>query len=286
MAGPAALLPGPALVGRRVGISVSESPDLERLGLFESHLRLALGEITRTVIVAGGDLAYGGHLAPDGYTAFMLAELQRYARRDRPLLVCLAWPEHRRMPLSQLEQQRRALGLLGRMACLDESGAEVDPADGRGEEPRPVEDQRSRERALTGMRTFMRDRQVGRVFIGGQRRGFQGRLPGLMEEALLALQANQPIYLAGGFGGVTLDIARMLRIDNGEWFPDGGEQDNPDPRYAHGAALLAEVTRSSNWTGLHNGLTTEEQRLLATTHRPSEITTLVGLGLRRWAQQQ
>ena len=39
------LLPPDALAGIRLGISVSESSDLMRLGLLESHFRVALGEI-------------------------------------------------------------------------------------------------------------------------------------------------------------------------------------------------------------------------------------------------
>ncbi len=37
----------------RIGVSVSESADLHRLGLVERHLRLALGEVARVVIRAG-----------------------------------------------------------------------------------------------------------------------------------------------------------------------------------------------------------------------------------------
>nr|VFJ60361.1 MAG: hypothetical protein BECKDK2373C_GA0170839_108024 [Candidatus Kentron sp. DK] len=38
----------------------------------------------------------------------------------------------------------------------------------------------------------------------GKRMGFTGDWPGLVEEAIFALETDQPIYLAGGFGGVTL----------------------------------------------------------------------------------
>jgi hypothetical protein len=74
------LLPPDALKGVRLGVSVSESPDLTRLGFFEDHLRMALGEIARCVMVSGGTLGYGGHLSPDGYTTFLIHEVHRYAR--------------------------------------------------------------------------------------------------------------------------------------------------------------------------------------------------------------
>jgi SLOG-like protein len=100
------LLPSNALKNVRLGISVSDSPDLARLGLLETHFRLALGELARCVLVSGGHLAYGGHLRPDGYTTFLVQELHRYSRRDRPLLICLAWQEHRRLSVGELKNQQ------------------------------------------------------------------------------------------------------------------------------------------------------------------------------------
>ena len=80
------LLPSSALRSRRVGISLSQSPDLARLGLLEAHVKLALGEIARAVLVSGGGLVWGGGLSSDGYTTFVATESQRYARPDRPLI--------------------------------------------------------------------------------------------------------------------------------------------------------------------------------------------------------
>lgn len=274
------LLPGDALRGMRLGISVSESPDLDRLGLFEEHFRLALGEITRAIASGGGELIYGGHLRPEGYTAFIKGELQRYSRRDRPLLICLAWQVHRAMSLTDLAQFTRELGLLGRIVYLDPDGDETDPSAGRGEAPVPDVEPELRQRSLTSMRRYMLGWQHGRVFLGGRREGFQGELPGLMEEALLTLEHGQPIYLAGGFGGVTLDIARALNVDDGVWLPPG-DSAPLDPRYARGYELLLELTRSRNWSWLHNGLTDGENRRLAASHRPSDIAALVSLGLGR-----
>src|SRR5437899_2225847 len=120
------LLPSNALAGLCIGISVSESTDLARLGLLETHFRLALAEIARCVLVSGGSLAYGGHLKPEGYTSFLVKELQKYGRRDRPLLICLAWQEHRALPVGELDGNKKDLGLFGEIVCLDPAGAEVD----------------------------------------------------------------------------------------------------------------------------------------------------------------
>jgi hypothetical protein len=276
----------PAADGQwRLGISASRSPDLARLGLLETHYRVAIGEITRSVLLAGGGIIYGGRLDPDGYTAFMLRELQRYARRDRPLLACLAWDVHRGMSPEELEDFRRELGLFGRLVCLDPDGrplSDPDPAD-RAAAP-AVSDvdgspDASRARGLAGLRRYMTDHQVGRVFLGGRREGFEGSMPGVLEELLLTLERGQPTYLAGGFGGVTYDVARLLGVQGGQW-PIGADAVT-DPRYAAGLAALRALVDSGRYTGLNNGLTEEENRWLTMSHRPGEIASLVSRGLQR-----
>jgi hypothetical protein len=42
-----------------------------------------------------------------------------------------------------------------------------------------------------------------RVLLGGRLQGYMGRLPGLAEEAIFAIRAAKPLYLAGGFQGCT-----------------------------------------------------------------------------------
>lgn len=273
------LLGPDALRDVRVGISVSESPDLGRLGLVETHFRLALGEIARAVLVGGGLLAYGGHLKPDGYTPFLVQEIDRWNRHDEPLLVCLAWSVHRATALSDLERFKHALRLLGRMVCLDPDGAEIDCTAGRDEAAHIIEDPNGQRRALTGMRRYIQQHTSARVLLGGKRSGFQGEIPGLMEEALLALEAKQPIYLAGGFGGVTADIIRALGVDDGSWLPSDPSAGPRDPRLEDGYARLAAHAARPQWCGLGNGLDDDENRRLAATHRPSDIAALVSLGI-------
>ena len=275
------LLPSNALEKIRLGISVSNSADLARLGLLETHFRVALGEITRCVLVSGGNIAYGGHLNPEGYTAFLVDELHRYNRRNQPLKICLAWQEHRKLSIKEIKEQKNSLGLYSEIICLDVNGIPVDPVENRPDNPVPERNDEVRKQSLTSMRRYMAKNTHGRIFIGGRREGFQGKLPGLVEEAIIALEENQSVYLAGGFGGVTMDIIRALGIDDCSWFPVRPDAPNPDPRLIESVTMLADIREKSDWRGLENGLNDEENRKLATTHRPSEIATLLSLGLGR-----
>lgn len=269
-----------ALEGRTLAVSVSQSPDLARLGQSEERLRLTLGEVTRVVLRAGGHLAYGGHLDPQGYTSALIDGVDRYGRGDRPLLVCLAWPEHRRLPLSEL-RARLDLGRAGRVVCLDPAGHETDPAAARGEAAEPTDPAVARA-SLTAMRRFVRDSSHGRLLVGGRRGGFQGELPGVLEEAVLALEAAtpRPLYLAAGFGGVTADMVRVLGIDDCAWLPGGPERGPEDPRLRAGLERLRALGRRAVPS---NGLTRDENHRLAVSRSPAEIAALVALGLGRLA---
>jgi len=280
------LLAPDALAGLRVAISVSESADLGRLGLAETHFRLALGEITRSILVGGGKLAYGGHLAPDGYTTFLLHELHRYGRRDRPLRIYLALQEHRKLSLDDLEKHKQELGLFGEIICLDADGNPIAWNANRGQLPEPVTDKVVCSQSLTALRRRMAKETNGRILIGGKREGFQGALPGLLEEALISIEYGQPLYLVGGFGGVTVDIIKALGVDDGAWLPPRVDAAPADERLTKGLAQLSEIAARKDWKGLDNGLSAEENRRLAATPRPSEIAALISLGLgRRFSKQ-
>lgn len=257
----------------RVGVSVSESPSLPRLGLSEKHLELALGEVARVVLRGGHKLVYGGHLRDGGYTGFLASEVERYGRRtDSPLQLVVGWSEHRRMTLSELQEHRIGLQLFGDVTYLDELGNEVGMDHQRKEAAEAVDDPAS---ALTAMRGYLADSTDARVLIGGKLQGFQGTMPGVMEEATLAVAAQQPVYLAGGFGGATgllaataLDFDALLG-----WEADGV------------AAETFEHARAAVRSGLPpNGLSSEQNHRLATTYRPSEIAWLVATGLQQIAQ--
>ncbi|UPT64476.1 MAG: hypothetical protein M0D54_08180 [Hyphomonadaceae bacterium JAD_PAG50586_4] len=277
------LLPHDALKGVRLGISVSESPDLARLGLLEMHFTLALGEIARCVLVSGGKLAYGGSLRPDGYTPFLVQELHRYSRRDRPLLLCLGCGEHRTLPLSALAEQKAALGLIGSLVCLDADGNAIDPAVGRSEQPEPPLDVSAQTKSLTSLRRYLTAQTQGRILLGGRREGFHGDMPGVLEEAIIAIESQQPIYLAGGFGGVTIDIVGALSVDDTSWLPQLPNAPANDVRLTAGLGKLQTLRAEPNWPGLNNGLSDDENVRLARTYRPSEIAALISLGLGRLA---
>ena len=53
-----------------------------------------------------------------------------------------------------------------------------------------------------------------RICLGGKTTGYSGRYPGVMEEGMLALHYDKPLYLLGGFGGATRNVARCQKYWN------------------------------------------------------------------------
>jgi len=195
------LVPTNALAGVTVAVSVSDSADLTRLGLHAKHAEYAVAEIARAVLTAGGNLAYGGRIRPSGFTQFLMHELRRYGVHGHRLTICLAHPEHRKLSLSELKRLDETLEPSCRLRFVDLDGHAVDYRSGREETPDPSPDPDAAARAYSAMRRYMTTISHARIVVGGQLAGFKGAMPGIIEEANATLDASQPLYVAGGFGG-------------------------------------------------------------------------------------
>jgi hypothetical protein len=176
------------------------------------------------------------------------------------------------MSLSELKEHRDGLQLFGDVTYLNEQGAAVGMDHEREEAAEAIDDPAS---ALTAMRRHLAGSTGARVLIGGKLQGFQGVMPGVMEEATLAVAAGQPVYLAGGFGGAT-GLLAAAAVDNEPllgWETEG---------VAEETFKLAHVAVESGLPP--NGLSRDQNRRLATTYRPSEVAWLIATGLQKIAQ--
>jgi SLOG cluster2 len=261
------------LSGLTVGLSVSASEDLGVLGFAESHVRLMLGELARGLLVSGATILYGGRIDPEGYTDFLRNEIERYGGRRDSLIVCLPWSEHRKMALEQLREAQLDIGVSGRLVCLDHVGGEIPYDLERGEDPVEVEVDEVAD-SLTAARETLISMSSARILVGGRREGFAGRMPGVAEEAVLSISAGQPVFLAGGFGGVAADLVAALGLDP-EGALAGSRADAP------GEPTDVRVVPPAHWRVEENGLSENENHRLAVSHRPAEIASLILTGLRR-----
>jgi hypothetical protein len=292
-----------------VAMSISGAEDLGRFGLRTSHLDAIFLELSRYLLVAGVRLAYGGHLKADGYT-MRLADLLRdpivEQLRGEPtsdetpppeLVTYLPWPmpsdvrdEAKLGPLVEVRRCERPVDL---DEALDSAFVAVPQVE------LPCDTPLHRFAWARGL-TVMRERQTSevaaRIIVGGRigpsGSGYRGRMPGVLEEALLSIRADRPVYLVGAFGGcarLVIDALEGMSRPELSWdhqraVPHSDElrklyQDR-DQTWDDYDAIAAELKRRS-LAGLKNGLTLEENRELATTRSAERIIELVLSGLQR-----
>ena len=276
------LCPADALRKTRLGVSVSDSADLGRLGLLPRHAQLAIAEIARAVLVGGGSLVYGGRIKPSGFTQFLMHEVRRYGKRAGSLTLCLAAPEHRKLSRDELDTLDRDLGTMGRVVCLDEAGRPVaDILKTKAPHPEPPLDPPSRQASYTSLRRYLGEVSNARVILGGLLEDFQGAVPGIIEEAIASVRATQPLYVAAGFGGAAALVAQALEIDDLGWAPKGFPARPKDGRIDASVCELKSAATSSPWSIDSCGLTDKERHQLSASHRPREIASLLVRGLVR-----
>lgn len=265
------LVPRDALSGHRIAVSVSESSDLQRLGLSALHLQLTIAELSRAIVIAGGIVVYGGAIQ-QGFTNIVLEETERYGNAAGAFEHVVPYSEHATRNLKDLRLYADSLGVKSTVQLLDVDGVPRSVRDARtaDDDPGKVDAATS----LSAMRTHTTDIASARVVVGGKVSGFAGAMPGVAEEAAVTLRADKPLYVAGGFGGAATLAGAIVTPDLYRWLPSGMP-----------AGLSPEVGRlvksALTFPLGADGLTDEERALLAATHRPSDIATLVVLGLSR-----
>lgn len=261
-----------ALSGTRVGLSVSGSADLERLGLSEAHINLVVVEIARAIILAGGIVVYGGRLRPAGFTGTIMQEVHRFGDDRQALEIYVPEPEYRNIPTEDLRAIDTRLGTSGALRLVSATG-ELVPISCLQNRNEPLG---ADSEALTSMRQRVTEVADARIAVGGKLVGFKGQEPGVIEESRLTLEASKPLYIAGGYGGAAAAMVRTLEVDDLGWAPD----DFPLGAAASQAALT-RLAAAFEKSGTKDGLTPDERQLLAVSHRPANIATLLVLGLSR-----
>ena len=260
---------------RSVGISISESPDMRFFGFTDGHLRDATAGFAIYLLNSGATLAYGGDLRDQGFTRLIFDLVLRYRPDEEatpPVANYLAWPVHATMKTEDIRELNEALQGFARLILVGRDGSTLSCDEHRTVSPEEV-DEEEWCGGLTAMRKLMSTQTEARIVLGGKMEGYKGAMPGVAEEASLAIEAKQPVFLVGGFGGCARAIAETLGLSD-RW---AGSRD-----CWPGCKLFEGCTEAD----LNNGLTATENRELATTPHVDQAIILVMTGLRRCRQQQ
>jgi hypothetical protein len=294
------------LTGSIVNLSVSESNDSEERGYPSWQVNRVTLQIVAALFGQGASLVFGHDWREDG----VMEAVYGFARQvqspvplsakgadneAQPLLRnFLPWPDKPFLPERDLERLSATLrvepvGLPSELTTFAN-----DPV-----LPHRDDDvyRYLRARGLTFLRHKLNEVCDVRVCLGGRRTGAQGRYPGVIEEALLALRSNKPLYLAGFLGGATAQVIDALegkqiredfcaptsvaRLYSEPPIKETDASTNSD-RAVEREAIWKEFNRAGReWLTRTNGLTADENVALLHTSVVDQVIELVLTGLSR-----
>lgn len=275
------------IVGKRFGISIADSPndDMERLGQDSSHLKCLSKILAQKIIRNDAILMYGGDLRPDGFTQFIFEEAKiasNYTHGEKRILVenYTSWPVRQLEGSALKEWKANHRGICNFVEC----DLPIDVGT-------PIADNISGYiwgRCLTDMRKRMINESNVRICAGGKTTDFKGCMPGILEEFMYAVEQKKPVFLLGGFGGMSQRICQFIITRE---LPDElnmNWQMNKSPSYLEtvkeyeARAMNIDYTKALDFdiASLNNGLSEEQNKRLFVTPFLDEIITLISVGLR------
>lgn len=207
--------PNRPLAGLVVNLSVSQSDDTLKHGYPTWQVNRVTLQFVAALFGQGVSVIFGHDWREDG----VMEAVHGFAVQMQPPLPLpvedanprmrnlLPWPD---VPhLTQDEQEQLSATLKVESVGLPE---ELRPFDAEvvaaGSSDRRYAYLRAR--GLTYLRQRLTDVCHARVCLGGPRSGSQGRYPGLVEEAFLAVQQYKPLYVASLLGGASEQIVTAV----------------------------------------------------------------------------
>lgn len=278
-----------------LGISASYGEDMPYFGLQPQHLELVMSKIAQAMVVCGGKFTYAGgqlvnspnlalRLLRETKQVFTQIRLQQNrsgslrgnvvphsptaAFRLTPLFSCILDVE----ALDEIASLSRDIASYGEINIV---GTDENTDDGY------ESTLHTKTHRLSAHRESLPMYCNARLAISGKMNpasivnpnGYQGVMPGIIEESLYTLRAGQPLFIAGGFGGaaaVLSDIVNKTDIYS-------GQPHLIKSAYDQHKDTLEEIEYLYN--PLSTGLDAGDIHRLATTRRPYEVARLVIKGL-------
>ncbi len=199
----------------RIGISISDVHEdgFSRNHIHPDHLIRLTQDLARHLLARSATLIYGGDLRPDGFTEFILEEAAILKERicgEFPMIENhLAWPLHVSEPA--------IVSWRARYSQLMKTVAHKMPDDIRSGiapdvflPPNTPHNSYIWSRCLTEMREQSIGSSTIRICAGGRLLGYKGKMPGILEEIVLSINFNKPLFLLGAFGGMVEKVCYIL----------------------------------------------------------------------------
>jgi hypothetical protein len=203
-----------------VGISTSESDELESLGFDRFELNRTVIRLSEALLGAGARLAFGHDWRPGGVMEAVAALAVRYFDPNpvnggpppAPILNRVAPPDEPFLH-PELETGNETASLTDPAQILQRHLRGIVDAQQVIVPPDLLEAPEGRKRALTRLRQELAQMCDARVRLGGKMTNVSGRMAGVVEEAVYTVAVRRPLYVSEIFGGAAKTLANALDHD-------------------------------------------------------------------------
>ena len=201
-----------------VGISISEvlGDGFSDHHIHTDNLVLLAQDLARHLLARSATLHYGGDLRPDGFTEFILDEARVLKERivdTKPHVINhLAWPLY--VSDAEITSWRaRYHQVMDTIKHNIPHDVATDLDKDLFLPPNTPQNSYIWSRCLTEMRQNSISSSTVRICAGGKQLGYKGKMPGVLEEIIIAINAKKPLFLLGAFGGVVGDVCKLILND-------------------------------------------------------------------------
>ncbi len=287
------------LHNKKIGISISDpsEEELVYIGQNSKHLIQLSQDIARHLLARNATLIYGGDLRKDGFTQFIFEEAKVLKSRMKSqgcvqIKNYIAWPIYRKdtVDIKMWKADNISIAEMKEYPYAEDV-IDLIPSGDIFLPPTNSQNLFVWSRCLTEMRKKMIEESDVRICAGGRHSGYKGKMPGVLEEIIIAAETKRPIFLLGGFGGITASVCKVIqnKPTPQELTLNWQIQNNPgykgllefcqsrDVQYSADYSLIIDIIRSAN---LNNGLCKADNDRLFITPYIDEALNLVFKGLK------
>lgn len=199
-------------LNRNIGISISEINGTFDNGFENIHLYTAQEEIAKYLLYTKNKIIYGGDISYKSEFNFVkiLAQIaDSYGNRDMPIINHVCYPLDKKIDINIKAEYKTIIEFKEFNELKMSHDDEVMPYS-HLEALIPFSEN------LSLMRIMMAETTDARIMLGGKHTGYLGKYPGLLEEAYYTLKEEKPLFLIGGFGGISkliIDLRKGLQVE-------------------------------------------------------------------------
>ncbi|MCM1141921.1 MAG: TIR domain protein [Muribaculum sp.] len=273
---------------KNIAVSISTPENLTECCLSELMFNDMINEIARHIIIAKGDLVYGGDLRLGGFTNRLAKLAEQYGESERTTYDTAIFKNYIAWPIwLNLSRKDEAQLRSKRVEYIKVAAPEIIPKEELSLYFKPItlDEKFKFAISLSKMRKERNDNTSALIIMGGKTSDYAGILPGIIEEFAYAVKQQKPIFVIGSMGGASAIISECIqqsvRLEN-KIKDIGIDNDLQELLKCRGYATATDILDELSCItidSLNNKLSPEENKILFSSTNIIEVIALILKGL-------